>query len=89
MIARLAVPANVFDNFATYSEQCNIERVHALTYRLSTTEQLGRFSLAAAKRMNHLETALHRIPAALRRLWHRRPMGKPVRSISPRQMEIT
>ncbi|HEY2253265.1 MAG TPA: FkbM family methyltransferase, partial [Planctomycetaceae bacterium] len=44
LISRLAVPANVFDNFVTYSEHCNIERVHALSYRLSTTEQLGRYS---------------------------------------------
>ncbi len=79
LIVKLAVPANVFDNFVTYSEQCNIERVHALTYRLSTTEQLGRYSLAAARRLNRLETALHQIPVALRRLWHGRPIGNPVR----------
>ena len=77
LISQLAVPANVFDNFVTYSEQCNIERVHALTYRLSTTEQLGRFSLATARRLNRLETTLHRIPAALRKLWHGRLLGKP------------
>ena len=79
LVSKLAVPANVFDNFVTYSEHCNIERIHALTYRITTTEQLGRYSLAAARRLNRLEAALHRIPAALWQLWHGRPIGKPVR----------
>ena len=79
LVAKLAVPANVFDNFMTYSEQCNLDRIHALSYRITATEQLGRFSLAAARRLNRLESALRQIPAALRGLWHGRPLRKPVR----------
>jgi hypothetical protein len=80
LISRLAVPANVFDNFVTYSEHCNIERVHALTYRLSTTEQLGRYSLAMARRLNRLESAVQQIPATLRKLWQGLRFRKSVRS---------
>lgn len=72
LAAKLAVPANVFDNFTTYSEQCNVDRVYALTYRLATTEQLGRWSLALARRVNRLETALGRLPATFRRVWQGR-----------------
>ena len=57
-----------------------IERVHALTYRLSTTEQLGRFSLAVARRLNRLERAMQRIPDALRNLWQGRLSRRSVRS---------
>ncbi len=81
LIAKLAVPANVFDNFVTYSEHCNIERVHALSHRLSTTEQLGRFSLAVARRLNRLENAVRRFPEALRKLWPSRSIGRTVRSV--------
>lgn len=72
LAAKLAVPANCFDNFVTYSDQCNIDRVHALTYRLTTTEQLGRFSLALARRVNRLESAARALPGLFRQFWHRR-----------------
>jgi len=79
LISKLAVPANVFDNFVTYSEHCNLDRVHALTYRITTTEQLGRFSLAVARRLNRIEAALQSLPAALRRVWHGRRIENPVK----------
>jgi FkbM family methyltransferase len=68
LAAKLAVPANVFDNFVTYSEQCSLDRLHALTYRLDTTEQLGRVPLAVASRLNDIENGVRRLPAAIRRL---------------------
>ncbi|HLJ09802.1 MAG TPA: hypothetical protein VKU82_01365, partial [Planctomycetaceae bacterium] len=76
------IPANVFDNFVTYSEHANLERVHALSYRLHTTEQLGRVSLAVARRINRLEQGLHRLPATIRRLLYRSP-GGPSRGPEP------
>lgn len=72
LVAKLAVPANCFDSYVTYSEQCNLDRVHALNYRLSTTEQLGRYSLALARRVNRIESAVRQVPALVRRVWNRR-----------------
>lgn len=58
LVPRLAVPANVFDDFVTYSEHCNMVQLQNLQLRLDTLEQIGPVSAAVARRINHFERRL-------------------------------
>jgi FkbM family methyltransferase len=68
LISRLAVPVNYFDDFVTYSENCNLARAQALQLRLDTLEQMGPITSAVARRLNHLERRLPRLSNMLLKL---------------------
>lgn len=60
LIPKLAVPANVFDNFTSHSLFVSQVEAQELKLRLDTLEQMGPVSAAVARRLNRLE---QRLPA--------------------------
>jgi len=65
LISRLAVPVNYFDDYVTYSENCNLARANALQIRLDTLEQMGPITSALARRLNSVERRLPRLSQML------------------------
>ena len=67
LLPRLAVPANVFDEFITYTEHCSMAQAQELKVRLDTMEQMGPLTLGIARRLNRMEQRFPRVSRRLQR----------------------
>jgi FkbM family methyltransferase len=71
LISRLAVPANVFDDFVSQSLYDSMTEAQSLKLRLDTLEELQPISAALARRFNRLERRLPQLSNLLVR-WRQR-----------------
>lgn len=77
LIPRLAVPANVFDNYVSHALHESLTEAQSLKLQLATLEDLRPISAALARRLNRIERSLPQLSNWLVR-WRQRFSSQPV-----------